>query len=383
MRFIPLVLLLGSFAVTSLAQTPAQRYLKAEQLWLSHRPDGMTWDDNSPEASTAIEAMWNAVIDAANDYLVAHPTATPHQIESALTAIKPVGDPRTDVELNVTALKLQPELFAISFSNDTASIVFVLHPQASKPQVWRIDSATAQTKDPRDYLRAWQSARAGDNCHDTEPKGTYGTCGPLSARIGALPNETSGAPRFYVDASYSKDMGALFLRQTSVWRWDGDYAQLLWVKAYNLSLGEEETDVSYRDRELSILEKRFPRTFGSCNSCFEPTTLHRLRIKPDSVEDLGEVSRAPELDLIDELFWRIAHNQPTSSIATPQVAAVLRQPILEAKASWEKIDPKSFTWVCSPTGPLYRPLKDPKSVSLQMTSVASLSLSVKSLTVRA
>ena len=31
------------------------------------------------------------------------------------------------------------------------------------------------------------------------------------------------------------------------------------------------------------------------------------------------------LDLIDELFWRTAHNQSTSSIATPQVAAVLRQ----------------------------------------------------------
>jgi hypothetical protein len=342
MRFIPVVLLLVSLTVTSLAQTPAQRYLKAEQLWLSHRPDGMTWDDDSPEAKVAIEAMWDAAIDAANDYLVAHPTATPHQIQSALTAIKPVADPRIDLSPNVTAFKLSPELFAISFSDYTASIVFVLHPQPGKPQVWRIDHATTQTKDPRGYLRAWQTARAADACHDKEPKGTYGTCGPLNANIGDLPNETSGAPRFYVDASYSKDMGALFLKQTSIWRWDGDHAELLWIEAYNLSADGEESDIYFRNGELSILEKRFPRTFGSCNGCFEPTTLHRLRITPDAIEDLGELSRAPELDLIDELFWRIAHNQSTSSIATPQVVAVLRQPILEAKTSWQKIDPKSF-----------------------------------------
>jgi hypothetical protein len=342
MRVIIAVVLLASLTVISRAQTPVQRYLKAQQLWLSHRPDGMTWDDGSPEAKAAIETMWDAVIDAANDYLVAHPAATPHQVESALTAIKPLVDPRTEVELNVTALKLQPELFAIAFSNYTASIVFVLHPQHYKPQVWRIDHAAEQAKDARGYLQAWQSARAADACRDREPKGTYGTCGPLNANIGALPNEASGAPRFYIYASYSKDMGALFLDQTSIWRWDGDHAELRWINAYNLSADGEESDISYRDGELSILEKRFPRTFSSCNSCFEPTTLHRLSIKPNSIEDLGKTSRAPELDLIDELFWRIAHNQPTSSIATPQVVTTLRQPILEAKANWEKIDPKTF-----------------------------------------
>lgn len=342
MRFTPVILLLTSLTVTSLAQTPAQRYLTAEQLWLSHRPDGMTWDDDSPEATAAIQAMWDAVIDAANDYLVAHPTATSTQVASALTAIEPVVNQRTNVELNVRALKLQPELFVISFSNYTASIVFVLHPQPDKPQIWRIDHATTQTKDPRGYLRAWQSARAADACRDKEPKATYGTCGPLNASIGALPSEASGAPRFYVDASYSKDMGALSLNQTSIWRWDSDQAELLWINVYNLSADGEESDILYRNSELSILEKRFPRTFSSCNSCFEPTTLHRLRITPNFIEDLGETSRAPELDLIDELFWRIAHNQSTSSIATPQVAAILQQPILEAKAKWEKIDPKSF-----------------------------------------
>lgn len=87
-------------------------------------------------------------------------------------------------------------------------------------------------------------------------------------------------------------MGALFLNQTSIWRWDGDHAELLWIDAYNLSAGGEESDILYRNGELSILEKRFPRTFSSCNGCFEPTTLHRLRITPDFIEDLGKVSRA-------------------------------------------------------------------------------------------
>jgi hypothetical protein len=130
---------------------------------------------------------------------------------------------------------------------------------------------------------------------------------------------------------YSKDMGALFLN-----------AELLWIEAYNLTADGDQSDIYYRPGELSILEKRFPRTFSSCNGCFEPTTVHRLRITPDSIDDLGELSRAPELDLIDDLFWRIAHNQTTSSIATPQVAATLRKPVSEAAAESKKIDPAFF-----------------------------------------
>jgi hypothetical protein len=53
-------------------------------------------------------------------------------------------------------------------------------------------------------------------------------------------------------------MGALFLNQASIWRWDGDHAELLWIDAYNLSAGGEESDILYRNGELSILEKEIP-----------------------------------------------------------------------------------------------------------------------------
>lgn len=136
-------------------------------------------------------------------------------------------------------------------------------------------------------------------------------------------------------------MGALVLRQTSVWRWDVDHAELLWIKTYNFSLDVDE-GIHYLEGMLSIIEKRFPRTFTSCNGCFEPTTEQRLRITPTSVEDLGERTRIPELDLIDELFWRIAHNLSTNSITTPEVRAKLQRPILDITKDSKSDDPSSF-----------------------------------------
>jgi hypothetical protein len=65
--------------------------------------------------------------------------------------------------------------------------------------------------------------------------------------------------------------------------------------------------------------------------------LQRLRITPTGVEKLGKVSTTLELDLIDELFYRLAHGQPTSEIAASQVVQVLRPPILDAKRESRKI----------------------------------------------
>jgi hypothetical protein len=198
----------------------------------------MTWDDDSSEAKIAIEAMWDGVIDAANDYLVAHPTATPHQIQSALTAIKPVADRRIALPPNVTALKLRPELFAVSFSDDPASIVFVLHPQPGKPQVWRIDTRRHKQKTGAAISVHGKVPTPPMHAAIRSPKAPTAPAAHSTPTL-ALCQTRPRAPRFYIDASYSKDMGALFLNQTSIWRWDGDHAELLWIDAYNLSAGGE------------------------------------------------------------------------------------------------------------------------------------------------
>jgi hypothetical protein len=63
----------------------------------------------------------------------------------------------------------------------------------------------------------------------------------------------------------------------------------------------------------------------------------RLRITPDDVEDLGKVSTKPELELIDELFYRLAHGKATRDIATDQVAQLLRPQMLEARKESKRI----------------------------------------------
>jgi hypothetical protein len=68
--------------------------------------------------------------------------------------------------------------------------------------------------------------------------------------------------------------------------------------------------------------------------------VRRLQITPTGIVDLGKTSTTPELDLIDELFWRLANNKPTAELAAPEVSRLLRPQIVSAQEESKKIDPK-------------------------------------------
>jgi len=71
--------------------------------------------------------------------------------------------------------------------------------------------------------------------------------------------------------------------------------------------------------------------------------MQRLRITPDGVDNMGKQSTMPELDLIDELFWRLSEGKSTANIATLQVSQLLRPQIVDAKRESHKIEPNFFS----------------------------------------
>jgi hypothetical protein len=130
--------------------------------------------------------------------------------------------------------------------------------------------------------------------------------------------------------------------QTSVWRWDGTSARVLWIDAHAFMI-DQKIGTSFNDGVLSIGEKDEIRTFYGCGSCEARQMLHRLLVTPDAIKDMGKTSTTPELDLVDELFWRLAHGKPTSEIASSQVSDVLRPQILDSITESKKVDSHYFS----------------------------------------
>jgi hypothetical protein len=145
-----------------------------------------------------------------------------------------------------------------------------------------------------------------------------------------------------VDAGYAQGAGATIGAQTSVWSWDGNTARLLWIDVHAVMV-EQKLGIEFADGILTVGEKEEFRSFFACGSCEGRQVAHRLKITPTTIQDLGTFSTTPELDLVDELFWRLANGRQTADIAAAQVARLLKPQILAAKISSQKIYPDYFS----------------------------------------
>jgi hypothetical protein len=325
------------------AQTPVQRYRRAEQILRSHTNDLFLHDD-SADGIHALEEMWAAGADAAIRVLADKPNATSIDIEAALcglwTSSRKCGEQDYARE---EVVSLGPHLFLVSLSSLETGTVFIVGLRRDKPALlWSISSGTPQERDPRGLVSAWKADRAGEACGMPGSRHEPRTCGPLYASAGALPSDAFGRPRFYVDAGYAQAAGATIGKQSSVWRWDGEAAELLWIDSHNVMV-EQELGIEFNDGVLTVGEKEQFRSFFACGSCEARQMAHRIRITPTGVEDLGRFSTTPELDLIDELFWRLATGRETADIASLQVSQLLKPQITAALDESQKIDRDYFT----------------------------------------
>jgi len=124
--------------------------------------------------------------------------------------------------------------------------------------------------------------------------------------------------------------------------WDGESAKLLWIDWHDFMI-DQKIGTEFVNGILTIGEKDDFRTFYGCGSCEARQMVRRLQVNPDGIVDLGKITTTPELDLIDELFWRLSNNSATADIANPAVSRALRPQIMSAKVESRKTDPKWFS----------------------------------------
>jgi hypothetical protein len=309
------------------AQTPAGQYRAAARILDGHT-DGFSLD-NSPQGIAALKEAWAAIAQAAVQVLSEHPQATPQEIETSMRALLRSNDDGKGEEppgcCDVVALG--PHLYLIAQANAEIGTVFIVGLRNGKPAaLWTIHDAGVQAADPRGLIGAWQAERASDGCRAKKSGHPPGTCGPLFAGISALPADSAGRRRFYVSALYAQGMGMTAAGQTSVWRWEGDAARLLWIDGYDVML-DQQTGASYADGILSIGTKEEFRTFYSCGGCDGRQLTQRLRVTDDAVVNLGKRPSTEEtryLDLLDELFWRLARGKPAADMANRQVLHAMK-----------------------------------------------------------
>ena len=284
--------------------------------------------------------MWLAAEDDVAAFLTTHPTATPGQIDTRVCIlVSPHDRCNSRIEAMHDTIKLAPNLFATTVSEDETGTVFIIGPRDGKPSVlWSIHTAQPQSADPHGLITAWQIERASDNCREKKPDDSWDLCGPLYASLGILSPDVEGRPRFYIGGGYAQSAGFTIGKQMSVWRWDEDHPTLLWIESYSFMI-DQKTGDRFANGIFTIGQKEDFRTFYSCGMCNGRQIQHRLRLTPTGIEDLGKRSLSPTLDLVDELLWRLGHNRSTSDIASAQVAKLLKPQFESAKSESEKISP--------------------------------------------
>ncbi len=329
------------------AQQAAEQYKAAQSILKAHTSENGILNDDSTEARNALAQMWNAAGQAVTEILSSHPNALPQQIDDQLCkqGIAAAGcnegfSPQHDI------VQLGRDLYAVAVATETGGTVLIIGRRNGNPaQLWSLAAASVRRqRDPQDLIGAWLPDRTGLACRKDGSPHNPGSCGPLYSELGLLPENAQGRARFYIDAGYEQLMGATIGKQTSLWQWDGDHAELLWINFYPFMIDQALGTSFDNDKgTLHVGEKGEFRTMNSCGSCIDRPLDQSVLITKTGIEDLGIRSLTPELDRIDDLFWRLQKGQPTIRIAAPQVTSFLKRGIVEAKQDSKKVDPSWFS----------------------------------------
>ncbi len=277
------------------------------------------WIDEEPESPQLLARQWSLAGEWVAAWLNAHPSEGADGVKAAINNLVPDGEPQ--------CLRLGDDAFLAAATNPIGNVFIVAKTAGQFGLAWSTaDSQRARGKDS-EILAAWrpENARHGG-------RGPYyaasGSAGSVIPQIEILPADAKGRPRFYINGTYAQSAGGTVGAQTSVWLWDGRIALPLIVRDYAMMI-DQRVWTRVEGDLLKVQEKKFFRTFFSCGSCEERQTDWIVRLEPEGVRDLGEVSTVPELDAVDELFFRIIHHEPATDIAA--LAAIkVAESIVEA-----------------------------------------------------
>jgi hypothetical protein len=290
-----------------------QRFAAADSA-LSRHSDGYKLDDD-PGAPDLMRARWTVVQDWVSDYFALHPDATANAIKHAVRDLSPALESET--------IKIDSANWLVSVQSGEQGDVFMITRLDHRAQLsWSMSQYAEGPGRKFTVLGAWSADRALDDCTSKTPEDEWRSCGPLFASIGRLPDTSGGLHRFYVDAWYAQQMGATMGAQLSLWVWNGEDAQPIKIVPYAFQIDQPGT-VRVEGDLLRLRHKDEFKSFFACGGCEGRQRVQSFQIVPDDVSDLGDVSVAPDLDLVDELFRRVLDKTPANELATPAVIAIL------------------------------------------------------------
>jgi GNAT superfamily N-acetyltransferase len=246
-------------------------------------------------APILLDREWSLIADWVAAHLNSHPAATAKEVEAAI--------PQLDATLEGSVIELSPHTFVVAANRVEIGTFFIVSRDSTEYRsVWNVKDFAA-THDGRDDGISHWSAH-GES--------------PLFGEVGALFGNENGNSRFYVDATYQGE-GITVGKQLSIWEWNGAAAAPVLMGNYTYSLDSTE-GVTFDGKLLRAHTKEDDfKTFFSCGGCPEPPGEWNIRITSDGVEDLGRRRLTPELDLIDNLYYRIQRRMPVSNMAAPDV----------------------------------------------------------------
>jgi hypothetical protein len=354
-------ILLLTCATACAQSTPTQRYADAHRRLRTHTGDADNFlHDDSPEAIVAIHDLWSSVAAFLIDLRQHQPKISVGALDHAVCiltteAIPPNNPdgytPQTVEEQCAPALDSRPAIIQIAAhlllvtpSVDGMGTVFLLDDRIAKPAIlWSIADTTPSPLDHDHLIAAWKPEHSGDRCRYRHGRAHY-PCGPLAGSPTLLSEDDAGNPRFAIDSTFSRGMGGTGETVASIWQWDGHHATLQWIAAHNTMLDDpRSTFDGYETFTVHFKGER--HTFGDCGSCDSAPQIHQVLIEPSRVRDRGTMSLAPELDLVDALFWRIHHHLPTAQIAAPAVIAAITPQIRQAEVESAKAQGKGIFYI--------------------------------------
>ncbi|HEU5046601.1 MAG TPA: hypothetical protein VFT64_02035 [Rickettsiales bacterium] len=289
------------------------------------------WIDEEPDSSILLTKHRYLAEEWIVAWLNAHPSQGIEGIRKAITTLAPSETPQ--------CVTLEDDTFLVATPALIPSIFIIAKSDGRFKSVWSITDPQEVKGKAADMLSAWQ---AGNAVHGG--RGPYsaggGSMGPLFPELGILPADKNGHARFYIDATYAQSAGGTQGKQITLWAWDGTNAHLQFARNYLIGI-DQDAGTRVEGNLLKVQQKKSFRTFFMSASSPERQVDWIVQIEPEGMKEVGEEVVVPELDAVDELFYRLIKGTPASDIASPAAIKVAEKIIQNVRAGdseeeWKK-----------------------------------------------
>ena len=326
---------LATHSVPAWAQSNLER-IKADYTTasakLAKHIDHDQWIDDGPESPKLLARQWSLAGEWVAAWLNASPHAGPEGVKAALAKL--ANSPASQhpwIEPSPEYLELNASTFLVVAPSPIGNVFIVSKSGDDYRVAWSTAQVQEASGESAEVLAAWraENARFGGRGPYWVASGSAGSVQP--ARLGILPADVNGHPRFYIEGIYAQGAGGTFGEQISLWVWDGITARPQLTRDY-AAYADQEAGVRMDGDLLKVEQKKFFRTLSSGGDSGERQTDWIVRITPDGMKELGETSLVPELDAVDELFSRVINNKSASDIAAPAAIMAAKGVVDSARA---------------------------------------------------